>query len=533
MKKSAVTQELTNIYPPWARIRKDDQSVGYQLLNAVAQPMEHMEKQLIKGRSNAFLATANLDEIDLTHRVLLPETFSFDEDTSDPAGPVPVVPTVSGFLNSQWYDIVIAPQNDIESFWYDSIPNRASLTDTVSGVDHELLSFVNDGFIVSGLWEHHLDTGFLYVEASGPGTYLEKVGEELRRARVTLYGTNRQGQEDSETIIFPWPMYQRTLKEWNSITSIETRDMDEGIEVRLFSGAFKEEDYLDFWNLRYSENRRKVDDFWALGSIGQGSTLERAQYVTDEWEQLVLGFTDKEAKEAWELLDEYSLPVSGVDLTVQPFSDNVWVTTTSGLIHCYGTDSQMFENLDLVKDRTPGSHVQIDIEPRWLLLGEDIDFIPWHARPLEEIVRYRIWYQTPSGTRWGLLNGTQVPFSSDFWVVGRQLKRTIADLVTITATERGEYLLVLETIFDSDVTHTEKILVSVNYKLPKATIDISSLVTDSILGIDFDSDQSLWVRTSDKYYKIALHTDIMLIAYTNKVMYFKEPYEEVAVETNG
>jgi len=193
----------------------------------------------------------------------------------------------------------------------------------------------------------------------------------------------------------------------------------------------------------------------------------------------------------------------------------------------------MADSLDLIRDRTPGSHVQIDISPKWLLLGEDIDFVPWHARPIQEIVKYRLWYQTPGGVRYGLLDGSPVGFDTNFWVVGRQLKRTVADLQTITAVERGEYLLALEAVFDDESTHTEKVLVSVNYKIPRGTIDVSSFVTDPIIGIDFDADQAMWVQTADKYYKIALHTDIMLIDYTNKILYFKEPYEEVAVETSG
>jgi len=533
MKKSVIAQELVNIYPPNARVRTDDQSVGYQFMNAFAKPMEDLEKQLKKGLANAHLFSANLDEIDLTHRVILPETFDFDEDNSDIAGSTYISPAVSGYVDSEWYSISLAENNDVESFWYTSVPNRATLAETASGVNHELLSFTTDGSIASGLWEHHLGAGAIYVTAEGDAKYLETVEDELRRAKVALWGINRQGQEDTETIIFPWPMRQRSIKEWKELTKVETFDIEDGVQITVKSGDFGEDDYQDFWGLRYSKNRNKVDDFWGLGSLGDASTLERIGHVSDEWQQYVLGFTEKEAKEAWELLDESDLPVSGVDLALQPFSDNAWVATASGLIHCYSADSEMASDLDLIKSRTPGSHVQIDIEPKWLLLGEDIDFVPWHARPVQEIVKYRIWYQTPSGTRYGLLDGSPVAFDSNFWVVGRQLKRTIADLQTITASERGEYLLALEAVFDDESEHIEKVLVTVNYKNPKGTIDISSFVTDPIIGIDFDSDQAMWVQTADKYYKIALHTDIMLIDYTNKILYFKEPYDEVAVETSG
>ena len=261
--------------------------------------------------------------------------------------------------------------------------------------------------------------------------------------------------------------------------------------------------------------------------------MDRREYISDEWQQLILGFVDKEDKNRWELTDELYNPISGVDLSLQPFTDRAWVVTQSGMLYCYNALEYLVSGMDLVKDRTSGSHVIIELDQRYVLLGEDIEFIPWHARPLKEILKYRVWYQTPSGTKYGIQDGTPVAWGTDVWVTERQLQRSITDLVTITTTERGEYLLALDAIFTDGEEHHERVLVSVQSKQPVLTLDLSSLIPENIEGIDFDSDQYMWLKTTDKYYRINLHTDKMLIDYEQKLIYFKEPYEEVVVETDG
>ena len=80
------------------------------------------------------------------------------------------------------------------------------------------------------------------------------------------------------------------------------------------------------------------------------------------------------------------------------------------MLYCFDIGPQMVSGVSRVKDRTAGTFAQIDIEPRWVLIGEDIDFIPWYARPVDIISKYRLWYETPSGDRWGLLAGQPVDF---------------------------------------------------------------------------------------------------------------------------
>jgi hypothetical protein len=538
-KKSVTTQDLVNIFPSWSKVRYDDQSLGFQLFNALAKPMEFMDKQLDVMKKNEFLTTVNLDEIDLAYKVVLPTTFEFELNTSDPTNPVPVAPTVQGLLIttsptfSGYVDVALADDNDVRTFWYESIPNRVTIEDTAVG-DFALLTQSASEFPWSGTLEHHLmddneGGGRIWVETTGGVQYVKtNEGGEVTRARVQLKGTTRKGTEEEETIVFPWDEKQPSLKEWKRLSEITVFDMEDDVSVEVRSADFNAGPYWSFYNLRVSDNRSKIDEFWDLDDTG--TELNRVGLITDEWQQALLGFSQKENKSTWELIDSNWYTVTGVDMAVQPFTDRAWVVTNSGLLYLYALEETMASGIDYLEGKSAGALAQIDCETRRVILGEDIVFQPWLIRPIKEVTRFRVWYQDPSGQKYGLLNGSPVSYTSDFWHVGRQIKRTITeDQITINATMRGEYLIVLETEYIDGSDDSDRLLVQVQYKQPLVSIDIGQLVDTPVVGIDFDSDQKMWIRTNTKYYKLELHTDIMLIDYQNKILYFKEDYSDVQV----
>lgn len=533
-KKRPATQELANIYASWTKTRNDEQSLGYQLLNSLAGSIDDMDRALHRMSSNQFLLTANMDEIDQIYRVQLPTTFSFDEDNSDPAGVIYEAPTVSGLVDSTYYDVELADGNNIQSFWYESVPNRVTLDSTVSGTDHNLVQFTASGYCVSGEWAHHLDGGSVYVDAVGGTQYLQVEEDELQRAKIILHGVTRFGLEDQETMIFPWDQRQKSLKQWKKLTKVEARDVEPDVVFTIKSAEFEEEDYIDVWNFDWSKARKKVDTFWGLDSAGGYSYLDQIRYTTDEWQQLVLGIVEKETVESWMLLDQNWSSVTAVDLALQPFTERAWVVDDSNILHCYEATSSLVSGINLLRDRSAGSHFQIDIEERWVLPGEDVEFIPWYRRPLDEMLKYRVWYQTPSGTKYHWDGSAWAAWSETAsYITQRGLERTLTPVLSFTASEYGEYLLGLDAELMNGDEHSDRVIVSSNYKRPLVSIDLSSIISDTILGIEFDADQKLWARTLYNYHEIGLHTDIMLIDYQKKILYLKENYSEVTVETNG
>ena len=533
MKKSDILQELSNIYPSWSKVRYDDQSLGRQILNTMGLQLETMEKKIANIGLNQHITTANLDEIDLVYKVELDADYSFVEDNADPLFPTYIEPEVSGYLDSQWYPVRIAEFNDVESFWYTSVPDRVSLGEIVSGVDYELLTMEASELTITGLWEHHLDGGRLWVETTGGIEYIKLEGDNLTRAKVKIEGRTRKGTDEEETLIFPWDMKQPTRKEWKWIEKVSAYDMEDDVDIDIRSADFNNGPHRSFYNVKFSDNRNKIDEFWDLGHNGTIPTLDRIEYQTDEWQQLILGFSTKEVKERWELLDLSYNTISGIDLVLQPFSDRLWVITSDSKLLLYDLHDEMVSGVDDLRESTPGAHIAMDYDDMHVLLGEDIEFIPWHARPLKEMRSYRIWYQRPDKEKFGILNNTIVAYSSDFSVTlepDTKLTRSVGLQVSIPTTMRGEYLVVFEATFVDDEVQEYRRIFSTKYKEPMAEISLSSILPSAPEGIEFDSDQKMWIRCSDDYYQINLHTDIMLIDYANKVLYFHEQYDEVGID---
>lgn len=536
MKKSNIIQEIVNVFPSWSRVRHDDQSVGQQALNPIALQLERMEQQLALMRANQYLTTANLDDMDLVYKTKMAASFEFDTDDTDPLFPVDLTPSVSGLQNGTWYPISEAEFNDIESFWYTSVPNRISAGEVVSGIDVSLVTLEAQDSPVTGIWEHHLSAGRIWVETVGGTQYLTFEQDELRRGKVILKGKTRKGTLEEETLIFPWDMKQPAVKEWKTITEVSAFDIEDTVDIYVKSADFVNGPYLSEFNLRYSENRNKIDVFWDVGHNGTIPTLDRLEYTSDEWQQLVLGFSDTDVKESWELLDDSGTTISGVDLALQPFTNHAWVVTSDGKLLLYDVTEETVSGFDDLRAATPGAHIKLDFESDRVLLGENIIFVPWHARPLKELKSYRIWYQRPDGQKFGLLSGSSVSYTSDFTVKipsGTKLDRTVEDYIYLPTTMRGEYLVVFEGTFVDDEEQEARHIFTVNYKDPLVELDISTVVSGTPDGIEFDADQKLWIRADGNCYEINLHTDVMLVDYENKTFYFKEDYEEVGIETDG
>jgi hypothetical protein len=329
-------------------------------------------------------------------------------------------------------------------------------------------------------------------------------------------------------------MTQRSQKEWKKITRIETFDMpSDSVQLTIHSAGYTlNTTPKDIHNLRYSGNRRKIDTFWSLWEADIAvPTLDLVEYHSDQWEVIAAGFPDKAPVQSWELLDENEMTVTGVAMALQPWSNRAWIASTDNKLYLYDLDEEMVSGIQLLTEKTVGSHIQFDYNSRYLVKGETFTFTPLHARPLKEIDHYRIWFQTPSGTKYGIKDGLPVAFTSNFTVYERQFQRTVQDKVSIELTERGEYLFVLEVTFIDGEEQEERIIVKTLYKKPLTSFDLSALMT--ISGLEFDSDQKLWAydQTEEKYYQIGLHYDTMLIDYDRKILYFRENYDNVDVIT--
>lgn len=532
MKKFPSASELANLYPEWTKVRADDQSNGFLLLNALSRSINKMSKTLVTQGHNTHLTTANLNEIDLVYKVTVPSDFEWQYSTLDTFNTIPVTPHVEGFLGVTPYAINLSEQNNLESFWYDSVPNRVSIETTLSGIAHHLHQLQTEDSPQDVNLEHHLGGGKLLIETSGGTKYFNVENNILVRGRILIEGITRKGTEEQEELIFPWDMKQWTIKEWKTISAIKVFDIEPNVTITIKSGDFNNAPHKDFFNLSWSPNRKKIDSFWDIGTSVSGvKTLDSLEFVSDEWQDLLEGFINKEIVQSWELLNESFLNVPAIDLALEPFSTRAWLLCSDKKLYCYDLSDETISGIELLKNRTHGAHIDFDYNSRYLVRGETFSFTPIHSRAIQEIVKYRIWYQTPSGNKYGLLEGIPVSFASNFWIVGQQLQRRITDKVSIVLSELGEYLFTIEAEFMDGTKHLNSIIAKTLYKTPLTELDLSSYIATTVSGLEFDSDQKLWVIDNNQTgYQVNLHTDIMLIDFENRTFYFKEEYDEVTID---
>ena len=517
---------MVNAFPEWSDARSDEQSLAFQLTNIMGEPLQKLDEQLLRMGRNYFLTTANLDEIDLVYRYELPLSFQFQTDETDSAFIVNTAPTVSGKIGDAWYTVSGTIKNDIESFWYDSIPNRISSTVTESG-NHIVLSGVNLDTTPFTAFDNdpHIP-GRLLVTISGGSQFLAIENDQPARGLVILEGVTRRGTEESETLVFLYNDTKQTVKEWKELTSASVFGVSPDTAVlSVRSAEFNFGPYRDFYNLEWSVGNEKVDTFWDVGVSEQGIyTLNQVRYVSDQFDNLLAGLTDKEVTGSTEVLTTSGTTFIPLDLAVQPFSNRAWICSSSRLF-LFDTD-MYYPSMRQMAKKQYDSITSIDPDSYHKVLNDEIELSYLFRRPIKEVARHRVSVKNPSGTRNGIVNSTLVSITSDFWRYGQIDEREMSKPDILQLSIRGDYVFTMETIFIDGTNAIDEIIVSVESKEALAEFNLDF----TAVGLSFDSDQKLWIldNTGIKH-RIDLAYDVMLIDYDQKIIYFREQYEDVEV----
>lgn len=517
---------MVNAFPEWSDARSDEQSLAFQVTNVMGEHLQKLDEQLLKMGRNYFLTTANLDEIDLVYKYELPLSFQFQTDETDSAFTVNISPTVSGLIGDTWYPVTIASNNDIETFWYESVPNRMSSTVTESG-NHIVLSGVSLETSPFTTFDNvpHIP-GRLTVTISGGTQFLAIENDQPARGLVILEGVTRRGTEESETLIFVYNDTKQTVKEWKELTSASVFGITPDTAVlSIRSAEFNYGPYKDSFNLEWSVGNEKVDTFWNVGVSDEGTyTLDQIRYVTDQFDNLLAGLTDKEVVRSTEVLTSSGLTFVPVDLAVQPFANRVWICSADKLF-LFDTDMH-YPNMRQMTKKQYDSIAGIEADSYHKVLNDEVELSYLFRRPIKEVARHRVSVKNPSGTRNGIVNSTLVSITSDFWRYGLVSDRQMSKSDILQLSIRGDYVFTLETIFVDGTNAIDEVIISVESKEALAEYDLDF----TAVGLSFDSDQKLWVLDDAGIkHRIDLAYDVMLVDYDQKTIYFREQYEEIGV----
>lgn len=527
-KKASTTQFMANFYPEWASTRLDEQSIGSHVLNVIGNQVDDLEKQVQTLGKNYFLPTANQDEIDLVYRFDLATTFDFVADETDPANTIFTDPTISGLLAGVWHSVATAPDNDIETFWYTSIPDRFDSTVTNSG-SHVVLS----GVAISGSPIESFDSdphlqGYLYITISGGTQYINTDNNTINRGLVILEGKTRKGVDDTETMVFLFDSTQRTLKEWESLTAVKVYCITpDTATIRITSAEYNQGAYLDKYNLDHALGGAKVDTSWDLGTTVSGeTTLDMVRFATEDFSNIVFAqLTAEDVLRQTELLDTSGINITGIDIVLQPFSDRAWVVTESGL-YLYNTDRHL-PSLTLMAKKDYDATIRIEVDQYHHAQYDEIDLEYLHVRPIKDIASTQVSIEKPDGTKVGLLNGTEVSITSDFTQFGTEgIGRSVRETDTITLDQQGDYIVTLEVQFTDLSIEIDQRIVSTHTKNALAEFVLSFTAA----GVSFDSDQRLWIiDDTGLHHRIDLRKDIVLVDFEQKILFLHENYDEVIV----
>lgn len=544
MKLGRITQRMVNEYPGWSSVRSDEQSLGFQLTNVIGNQIEDIDQQNIRLGKNYFLPTVNLSEIDLVYYYDLGGSFIFSTNEADPANNVFAPPTVTGVVSGSWYggsglvtspvNVTIAPDNDIKSFWYESTPDRAKLGTNIA-TTHVLLT--PTALSLAPLTSFALPhiPGRLTITISGGTKFIAlDNNNQIIRGLVCLKGITRKGLEEEETIVFLYNGVKQTLKEWASLSSVRVYGITpSNATIRIESAKFNNDVVPDYYNLDTSPSGNKVDTFWQLGvNTLSNKTLDMVRFTTENSDNLLLGYSQKQVVRQIELLGTSGSAITSLNsITMEPFSNRIWVSSTTSI---WVFDVQLpYANMKLLDRKQYDSPTRLELDSYHKVQGDDVEINYIYARPIKEIVKHRASIKYPDGTSYGILNGNTVSISSDYWLSAAVVDRTMRPTHTLNLPQRGDYVLTLETLFLDGSTSVDQRLVSAeSLKALKQYNFAAQMTAESrtITGIDFDSDQNLWILDSLNHkQKVDLATDKMLLDYEQKVIYFKESYSNVTV----
>lgn len=538
--KGRSTQSLANTFPTWSNLRIDEQSLGFQFLNAMGKRLDDLRKQVRHAGDNFYLPTSIISDIDVYYQHQLPRDWEFTKEDSDDTEFIYTPPTISGYYGTSTAAVQIAADNDIESFWYTTNPSRLTLGVSTSG-EHVLAS---GSFLEIQFSTPTAMSGFLYspnrisvtVESGTNFVGLDD-GQRIRQVLVQLEGLTREGGEVTEEMTFVHNETQHTYHDFKYIEDYGMRafgaHVPEGTMVVFKSADFYEEDYPVNYELDATPYGDDMPLFWALGSgvTSNTHTLDLRKYDIDDLELRIQGFTTKHTIIQQELLDTSGSAIAPTDLAVEPYSDRLWVAT-SGMLYVYSAMLPYPETNQLAGKDYKALSV---IEPNtyYAVINEEVELNYIWRRPTTGLVAHRVWVEKPDGTKKSLEDGVEITYYTDAssWVYGEPVIRKIRPTEFYTLDQYGDWVFSMEVTYTDGTTSIDRRIISVLSQRASSVYNLTALGLNSpIIGVDFDSESKLWVADqAGNKHQLSRHWDHVLVDFDKKILYFREGYDKIRV----
>ena len=276
-----------------------------------------------------------------------------------------------------------------------------------------------------------------------------------------------------------------------------------------------------------------VPNSWSLNNsatLGY-QILKRERYDFTQWDLRSAGYVSRSSLVDFEVLNEHSHTIILLDIIAEPHSDRLWGVTADTL-YCYDANIP-YPDTSNILERNYDAMCRIEPSSYYIARGEEIELSFIWRRPVTGIVKHRAWVEKPDGTKYSLLDGSEATYTTgvDSWAWGEPFNRNLRTPETYTLSQRGEYIYSLEVSYTDETSSIDQRVIVVPTKVPLMEYSLSSLgVYRPVNGIDIDSENKIWVLNDQNgKHEITPHWDLMLIDYKNKVVYFREDYDQVRI----
>jgi len=547
-----ITQDMCNSYPRWSVIREDRQSLGAQVLNAIAQPLEDFRMQLQRELANNWLIRCDCNGLGPVSEVELRGfTLQFTEDF--PGHQVLIAPTMRGKKSGVWYTVSLTDPNSLETLFYESPPTRVSLAESQSIANLHVVVDAN-------LFIAEVSQAPFVVNATLPFSNKLTVtithgslfysAESRQQAQVTIKGKDRFGKEIVEKLSFLFNDSRTTQRTFSYVEEVDVTYLTgEDTHIRVVSGKFQEEErpILDTTEPAWTEDRVRSVQKWSLTTLSQvnpslypgsfGAVLQKKQYTVVNDTTFRSGYAVLDTVRETQLRTASGNEVMATGMALMPHRRFLFVVGDGiaplmpDMLFIYDLRDLAIPNLAALIDKDFDAFGRIvtssDFVPPGGELVIDADLAHYATDPQ----RSRMFHTYPDGTRKAILaDGTEVADTLFEWQYRPDHKsfdpsgRVLIPTLVLNPTEVGDHIFTLETQF-ADETHTDQRVVTVDVLDAIVEISLASLVTD-VSGVDFDIDGNLWVKAGG-YYRLNMHNDRAVIDAMNNIAYFAEDYDEV------
>ena len=542
---SYTAQKIANYFPSWTQARQNRQSLFQQFVNAMTSQLDDAMLSTKVALDGLFVSTVSLDEIDLIYETRLDKNFEFQYDTTDFRLPKFIPPYIYADIGVGPFTVPIAEGNSIENFWYRAVPTR--VTQQTGSLAYA--SVLDPTSIGAGIIESFTDPyepGHLFITIADAESFLDAVTRE--NGKVIVSGINRQGLQDFESVEAVYNGTFKTLKEWKSLSKIETFGIGpigatigiEAIDLNLPVYRYEDEVYYDEAggreiyikpslingesHLEYQVyNISGVEDFHAGKLIIHEGWEEKIQLHTIDLVRLV---------------QSNDLPSGSiVDVALQPDKYRVFVLNDDGYFRVYDTRVPYVDGKNLSK-RTADAATIIATFDEYATFGDTVKVSPYRLRSIKKIIKYKWDLGRPTGSDLTFIyNETTGVFDTSVyldnnnpsgWSKNPYQLTSSYDLSTknleYTLDHYGEYTFTLNVMYeDGSIEIDQK---TFHAKAIASLGEFEHNVANAN-GIAFNSDNELCIiDISNDIYKFDLNYDIAMIDIDSKIVYTREEYDD-------